>query len=233
MDEADEAQIARNQRLVKKYLSQWRYGVHWAVQATALHAWLRDKLTITVNGLNNLVKLPDDRAFIIMANHNSHFDAPLVIDSLPTEIGARVAVGAASDYFFKNYLQSKPTRILLNTYPIDRAGESKYRGLSEELVRQGVPILVFPEGTRSRTGELGVFHQGLARIALSQNVPILPVAITGTHDAWSAGSKTWTRGRPSVTVNFLPIIAPDTYETAEQLTDRVRADISANLPANR
>lgn len=222
-----------NARLVRKYHSQWRYLGRKFVQNIFLRRWLAKNFAVTVDGKDNLLQLADDKPFIVMANHQSHLDAPLIIGSLPDKIAAKIAVGAASDYFFKNYLQSKPMRILLNTFPIERGKTKAHRGLSADLVHGGVPILVFPEGTRSRTGELGHFHTGLARIALAESVPILPISLVGTRAAWPVGHRKPVSGYPRVTITFLPLIRPKSNETAEQLTERVKKVIQPHLDSSQ
>lgn len=213
----------------KKYRSTWRRMIRRALQLGLLRPWLKSNVAIEVDGLDNVLKLSPNEAFIIMANHQSHLDTPLVVGTLPVKIASRLAIGAASDYFFKNYLQSKPTRMLFNTYPIERGNYKKHQGLSNKLVADGVPILVFPEGTRSRTGELGEFHTGLARIALENKVPILPVAMVGNGRAWPVGKSKPIAGKPKVAINYLPIIAPTEEDTPELLTKKVRQIISRHI----
>lgn len=213
----------------KKYRSTWRRIVRRALQSSLLQLWLKSNVTIGVSGLDNVSKLPPNEAFIIMANHQSHLDTPLVVGTLPAKIASRLAIGAASDYFFKNYLQSKPTRMLFNTYPIERGSNKKHQGLSNQLVADGVPILVFPEGTRSRTGELGEFHTGLARIALENKVSILPVAMIGNGRAWPVGRSKPITGKPKIVINYLPIITPTEKDTPESLTKKVRQIISRHM----
>lgn len=200
-----------------------------ALQLGLLRPWLKSNVTIGVSGLDNVSKLLPNEAFIIMANHQSHLDTPLVVGTLPAKIASRLAIGAASDYFFKNYLQSKPTCMLFNTYPIERGSNKKHQGLSNQLVTDGVPILVFPEGTRSRTGELGEFHTGLARIALENKVSILPVAMIGNGRAWPVGRSKPIAGKPKVVINYLPIITPTEKDTPESLTKKVRQIISRHM----
>lgn len=219
-----------------KYRSTWRRLGRTALQTTVLSTWLHTNFRVTVRGLGNLADLPLDGAFVIVANHQSHLDTPLIMGSLPRRLAARVAVAAASDYFFKNYWQSKPPRVMFNTFPIDRPAKSHgrasaqpHRGLTNELVSSGVPVLIFPEGTRSRTGQLGPFHSGPFRIAQAAGVPIVPVVLTGTRQAWPVGARRWRSGRPAVAINFLPPIQPSSTESVERLADRARQIIQDNL----
>lgn len=215
-------------RSIRKYQSRLQYFLHIIAEGTVLKGGMKVLTKIKISGRTNLRKLPKRGAFIVMSNHQSLYDAPLIIAAMPRTIGARVAVGAATDNFFRSWLQSKPTRVLLNTYPIDRDGSGRHNGLSERLIDGDTPILVFPEGTRSRTGKLGEFHNGLARISLKHQTPILPVAVK-TYDAWPAERRHPHWNRPSVRVNFLTPIYPDEGESAKELSNRVKNAIAKGL----
>lgn len=212
---------------LNRYHSKVLYWLRRGVQAVLLRPFLRRNFTVTVKGVSHLKQFSDP--VIMMSNHQSHLDALLIIGSLPHQIAARTAVGAATDNFFRNWLQSKPTRILLNTYPIDRDKSGRHQGVSRRLIDEKISILVFPEGTRTRSGNLGKFHTGLARIALDTNVKILPIAISGAFQAWPYSSKRWHKGKPPVEVNFLPMIKPKDNETPQELTERVKSVIASSL----
>lgn len=215
-------------RSIRKYQSRLQYWLHVAMEETFLKGGMNALTKMTVAGRGNLKQLPRRGAFIIMSNHQSLYDAPLIIAAMPRALGARVAVGAATDNFFRSWLQSKPTRLLLNTYPIDRDSSGRHKGLSERLVDGNTPILVFPEGTRSRTGQLGEFHCGLARISLKNHTPILPVVVK-TYDAWPADRRHPHWNRPRVAVTFLPPIHPDGSDSPEELTTKVKNAIAKSL----
>lgn len=227
---------------LKRYHSTWRYVLRYIIQLLilnpALHMVLRLKVTNCSlllagrKGQKSTISGPDEgnsKPIIIMPNHQSHFDAPLIIATLPRKFGAKVAVGAATDNFFRSWLRSKPARCLVNTYPIDRDNSHRHNGVSRRLVHEGVPILVFPEGTRTRDGKLGRFHEGLAHIAIEEGAQILPVVIQGAREAWPADHKLWRSGRPHISVTYLPLITTKPNETAAILTKRVKAAISKQL----
>lgn len=212
-----------------KYHSSWRYLARLIIQSIILRPFLRVVLSIKLGGLKNFANIDCRKPFIIMPNHQSHFDAPLIIGTMPRGLAARVATGAATDNFFRNWLQSKPTRLLVNTYPIDRDDSHRHQGISTRMIESNVPILVFPEGTRTRTGQLGDFHEGLAHISIATGAPIVPVAIAGSMQAWPAGKRIWRWGRPKVRVTYLAPIYPDQDETADHLTARVKSAIANSL----
>lgn len=152
----------------------------------------------TVLGEENIEQL--EGAFILVPNHSSHLDAPMVFSLLPDKLTERLATGAAADYFYRKRGISNLTSLFFNTYPIERsskpkgkAGEAaehqsgKAKGMTGRLLRAGVPILIFPEGTRSRTGELGTPKAEAAALAQKFNVPIVPIAMSGGHEVMPVG----------------------------------------------
>ena len=90
----------------------------------------------------------------------------------------------------------------LNVVPIERHESSLATlKLVKEILSRGEPVLIFPEGTRSRDGELQEFKAGLGLIAWEMQTPIVPAHIEGTYDALPPG-QSWPRWRPlSVTFN--------------------------------
>lgn len=137
---------------------------------------------------------------IVVANHSSHLDAPLVLGSVPPRVRRDLATGVAADYFFTAPHKRLFTELVFNAFPVDRTGGGANRGLSKQLLRAGVPLLIFPEGTRSRTGKMGSFKIGAAGLAKAVGVPVLPVALIGAYEAMPRGARWPRRGRPPVVV---------------------------------
>ncbi|WP_353065308.1 lysophospholipid acyltransferase family protein [Arcanobacterium hippocoleae] len=142
-------------------------------------------------------------AFIVVGNHSSHLDAPMVFSLLPDQITANLATGAAADYFYRRRGISKLTSLFFNTYPVERSGKATKQpgaavGMTGRLLRDGIPILLFPEGTRSRDGHLGQFKPGAAALAIKFNVPILPLAMTGGGEAMPVGASFPKLNHPEV-----------------------------------
>ncbi|MGQ1837595.1 lysophospholipid acyltransferase family protein [Kocuria turfanensis] len=175
-----------------------------------------------------------DGPCIVVANHSSHLDAPLVLGSVPRRVRRNLATGVAADYFFTAPHKRMFTELIFNAFPVDRTGTGANRGLSKQLLKAGVPLLVFPEGTRSRTGRMAPFKIGAAGLAKAVGVPVLPVALIGAHEAMPHGSK-WPRpGRPRVVVAVgEPLVARDKEPTAafnERIESSVRALYAEHRP---
>jgi len=166
--------------------------------------------------LANPERLPHGTSYIIAANHASHLDSGAIISALGTALGLREArklhVLGARDYFFDSPVKSWFFSTFLNVVPIERE-ETSLAGLRmvQSILSQGEPILIFPEGTRSRTGQLQTFKPGLGLLAKELNVPIVPAYIGGTREALPVGR---LLPRPNkVKVLFGPPISMEKYRS--------------------
>lgn len=177
---------------------------------------------VTVHGTENVENFSG--AYIAVANHSSHLDTPLVMGSLPKRLSRYLAAGAAADYFFKNWWKAAPTALFFNAFPVYRERAetgSQRRGLAGQLLSEGVPLLIYPEGTRSRTGQMARFKPGAAALSISRNVPIIPVALVGALEAMPHGNGWVRRGRPPIHVVIGSPMYARTGESAAVFAERV------------
>jgi 1-acyl-sn-glycerol-3-phosphate acyltransferase len=142
---------------------------------------------LTVEGREYLDGLQNPA--LIIANHTSHFDTAVVLGLLPNHIYDRTAIVAAADRMYRERLKGMWYSLRYNAFPITRGGGSQALSYSQELLSGGWSLLIFPEGGRSRTGDLRPFHPGPAILALTQRVPVLPIHIQGTADVLPPGVK--------------------------------------------
>jgi 1-acyl-sn-glycerol-3-phosphate acyltransferase len=178
---------------------------------------------VTVLGRERLHGLSD--GFIVVANHSSHLDTPLIVGSLPRRMARYLAAGAAADYFFDVWWRRGLTALFFNAFPVRRTATTTEPVSSKALLTRGVPLMIFPEGTRSKDGELAEFQPGAAGLAISCQVPIVPIALIGVHIAHPRGTNWPRRGRPPVGVVYGDPIVPQPGETSGRLTDRAKAEI--------
>ena len=157
---------------------------------------------LTVEGDENLEGI--NSPMLVIANHTSHFDTVIVLDALPQWIYERTAVVAAADRMYRSRFKGMWNSLRYNSYPITRGGGRRALAYSQWLLHHGWSLLIFPEGQRSRTGELMPHHGGPAILALSQNVPVLPMYIQGAINILPAGTR---RSQPSpVHVRIGPLL---------------------------
>ena len=193
---------------------------------------LKTILSTNVEGQENVEGL--EGAYVVVGNHTSHLDAPMVFTLLPEHMTERLATGAAADYWYRRPTLSKITALFFNTYPIERkrganqvSGPAK--GMTARLLREGIPILIFPEGTRSRSGEMGEFKVGAAALAIKFGIPIVPLALRGGHDAMPVGAVLPAPNRPPVDMFIGKPMFAEEGEDAEAFMSRVRSQILAML----
>jgi 1-acyl-sn-glycerol-3-phosphate acyltransferase len=168
-----------------------------------------------------------DGPVIVIANHASHLDAPLILNALPARLSRRTAVGAAADYFFDARWRASLTALVFNAFPIERSGGGRrQKMLAPKLIEEGWSILLFPEGTRSQDGWMRAFRRGAAQLALQHDIPVVPMAIRGAYGAMPRG-RNWPRpGRPRIAVHIGRPITPVPDETVPAFSNRLSAAVT-------
>jgi len=198
-----------------------------AIQRGVLAPLIHFEVDVRVRGVDMLDTVAPPVIFV--ANHTSHLDAPLVVTSLPEAWRDRTAVGAAADYFFDVWWRAAATALVFNAFPVERAGARRSTRLARELLEQGWNLVVFPEGTRSRDGWIGEFRLGAARLAIENDVPVVPIAVRGSYQAMPRGAAWPVKGRRPVSVRFGRPVRPFSDEDPSAFNDRVRASLAVAL----
>ncbi len=132
--------------------------------------------------------VPVHTNFIVAPNHSSHLDTGLVKKALG-DAGKNLAALAAKDYFFNNRVKKTFFENFTNLIPMEREGSiSESLKLAVQTLHKGFNLLIFPEGTRSQTGQILEFKSSLGYLALRAKRGILPIHLSGTFDAMPKGS---------------------------------------------
>ncbi len=143
-----------------------------------------------VKGKENV---PREGPFLVVANHMTNIDPPMLSVSL-----GRYAMIMATEGLFRTKLSNYFMRGL-GAFPVRRERMQREVLLAaEQVLKNGYALCIFPEGMRSRTGQLRQAFPGSAMIALRTGVPIIPAAITGTE---TVKGMVWLQ-RPRLTVTF-------------------------------
>jgi 1-acyl-sn-glycerol-3-phosphate acyltransferase len=135
--------------------------------------------------------LRTNRSLVIVANHCSHIDTLCLLAALPLRKLHRAFPAAASDYFFQSVPRLWAAAILVNALPFARQTRVR-QSLSlcrELLANPGTILVIFPEGTRSRTGEVGEFKSGIGALVAGRDVAVAPCFIDGSFQAWPKGKR--------------------------------------------
>ncbi|HEX2170883.1 MAG TPA: 1-acyl-sn-glycerol-3-phosphate acyltransferase [Dehalococcoidia bacterium] len=126
---------------------------------------------------------------LLVANHTSHLDTPILIRSLPPD-RRRVAVGAAADYFFARPLAGSLMALAANAFPIPRGGSPRATlDHCAWLFSRGWSVLLYPEGTRSVDGRIGRFRPGAGWLARELGRPVVPAHLTGVFAVLPKGCR--------------------------------------------
>jgi 1-acyl-sn-glycerol-3-phosphate acyltransferase len=181
------------------------------------------RIRVAVSGIE---RIHPERPYLFMSNHQSNFDIPVLLGHLPVQFR-----WLAKAELFKIPIFGRAMRGA-GYISIDRADrQSAFESLHKaaEAIRDGVSILIFPEGTRSLDGVLKPFKKGGFVLAIEAGVPIVPVAIRGTHDIMPKGSLliqprdvALCIGAPIATTHY-------TLTTKEALMEQVRHAILQGL----
>lgn len=133
---------------------------------------------LKVEGLENV---DFSKPYVFVANHQSFIDIPCVFTALPTRLHF-VAKEELKKFPFLGQYMTAMGMIFINRTSISKALESlKQAG---ELIKAGKSVIAFPEGTRTKTGEIGLFKKGPILLAAQAGVTIVPIKIDGARDVW-------------------------------------------------
>ena len=193
--------------------------LHYAIRSLAallLRGWMRVYHRLRIDGRENL---PTEGSLILVCNHTSHLDTLAMLCSIPLPRIHRAFPAAAADYFFSSVPRSAVSAILINALPFDRKlkGAESLRVCGELLANPGNILILFPEGTRTTTGELGRFRSGIGRLVVGTDVPVLPCHLDGGFRAWPKGKLL-----PRPTRLQLRIGKPRSYAGLEKNSESVK-----------
>lgn len=169
--------------------------------------------------------LDPNGAYLVMSNHTSHFDVPSIYSVAPIDMRPVAKQELAAIPFF-GWALKRGAAILIDRRDKERA----YQSINEaaQTIREGRSVLMFPEGTRTPTEELGALKKGAFYLALAARVPVVPVAVLGTKAVLPAGGWRIMPGRVQVRFGrpIDTIDLPDGEAGREQLMDQLRAAIA-------
>jgi 1-acyl-sn-glycerol-3-phosphate acyltransferase len=182
-------------------------------------------IEIEVQGLENL---EPNRSYIFMSNHVSNLDPPILVPSIP----ARCSVLVKKEIFSVPILGTAMK--VADLVPVDRSNRDaaiESVRAAAEVLRRGLSMVIYPEGTRSPDGRLLPFKKGPFHLAMEASVPVVPVTILGTADLWPKG--TWAMHPGKATLIFHPPLDPANFADRDELMTAVREQIASALPEDR
>ena len=209
----------------------WRGTLDPETVDRRLRAWsaaivARAGIQLEVRGLEHAIP---GESFVLMSNHQSLYDVPVIYQALPL----RIRMVAKKELFNVPVWGRAMHRA--GFIALDRANRERSRETllaSAEVLHGGTSIWIAPEGTRSKTGQLGEFRKGGFHLALQSGRRILPLSVVGTRAVLPAKGARITDGC-AVQVVVHPAIDPRDFgeEKRAELIAQVRSAISSALPA--
>lgn len=176
---------------------------------------------MTVKGVENI---PTSGPFILAPNHQSYLDAPIAMAGVPTS-----QINDIYFYATEEHVQGKVLRYLASRHNIilmeNRNLKNSILKLAKVL-RQGKSIMIFPEGTRTYTGELNNFKKTFAILSKELNVPIVPVRLTGAYRMLKRGTRFIQPCH--IQVEYLPCVMPNDSLTYDEITEIVKSRIKGD-----
>lgn len=163
------------------------YGLR-SVCALIIRGLLRIYNRFEIIGHENL---RTNRSLVIVANHCSHLDTLCILAALPLRKLHRAFPAAASDYFFKSVPRLWAAAVLVNALPFGRHSRTRatFTICNQLLANPGTILIIFPEGTRSTTGEINEFKSGIGALVGGKDVAVVPCFIDGSFRAWPKGKR--------------------------------------------
>ncbi len=162
-----------------------------ALVALLIRGLLRVYLRLEIIGRENL---PNEESYVLVANHCSHLDTLCLLAALPWRRLDRAFPVAAEDYFFRNLPRTWFATVVMNALPFARQMRVRESlAICAQLLAQpGTVLIIFPEGTRSMTGETQPFKSGIGALLAGRDVSVLPCQVEGAFRAWPKGRR-WPR----------------------------------------
>ncbi len=183
-----------------------------------IRSWSRVWLSVsgtdvTVVGSENI---DPARSYVVVANHLSTLDIMVCFLAVPLPIRY-----LAKKELFRIPILAQGMRAV-GIVEVDRSARSaihaQVNAQSKELIAKGRSLIIYPEGTRPRNGALDPFKKGAFTMAIASQLPVLPITIYGTYEAWKPDSP-WVRGGQVIAIIDAPISTVGmTQQDSPQLT---------------
>jgi 1-acyl-sn-glycerol-3-phosphate acyltransferase len=171
-------------------------------------------------------KVDPTRSYVVVGNHLSAYDIMVHLSALPVPVRF-----LAKAELFRIPLFAQAMRAV-GMIEVDRkAGASIHKQVSRDArsaIAMGRSIIVYPEGTRARGGELASFKKGAFTIAVDNELAVLPVTIHGTQEVWQPGRRVINPGVVHLLISAPIEVNPGDPREAERLRDTSHAEIAAN-----
>ncbi len=183
---------------------------------------------LTIRGAENLRKHP---VAVYAANHTSYMDTPVIFAALPFQFRI-LAKKELWPIPFIGWHLNRSGQLPIDT--VNTHATLSSLGAAVRALRAGMPLFVFPEGSRTPTGDLQTFLSGAAFLSIRAQVPLVPIALSGVYDLLPIHTRHFYPCQLTLTVGEPIATEGMTIRQADELTTRLRTTIDAiRTPAMR
>lgn len=196
---------------------------YWPAKIWAmLFCWL-SFVRVTVKGRENIDK---DTSYVFVANHQGAYDIFSIYGFLDHNFRWMMKVGLRKIPFVGRACAAAGHIFVDNSSP---AAIRRTMEKAEKTLQGGMSVVVFPEGSRTKTGHMGAFHKGAYQLSMEFGLPVVPVSIDGAYDVLRRGDTFPHWGRIRLTIHK-PIPAPADEADRRRVIDASRAAVASALP---
>ncbi len=196
---------------------------HFAHGCARLWSWLILATTGVSVDLRGLDQLQPGRTYIFVSNHQSIYDIPVIFSSLPYQLRI-IAKESLGSFPFLGWHLRRTGHLLVDRRNPDRSGILRRW---KALVDQGLSLIIFPEGTRSQDGRVGIFKAGSFLLAIEAQLPIVPLSVDGTRRVMRKSELTTRPGHATLVVHAPIETTGLDVSDARKLAQRVRQIVAS------
>jgi 1-acyl-sn-glycerol-3-phosphate acyltransferase len=195
-------------------------------------SWLILKTTGVQVAVKGLDRLTLGRTYIFVANHQSHYDTPVIFSSLPFQLRI-IAKESLARFPVLGWHLKRGGHLFVDRRHPDRSGILKRWGA---LVSEGLSLIIYAEGTRSANGHVARFKAGSFLLAIRAGLPIVPLAVIGTRRIMPKGRLRTEPAQVTLVVHDPiqpPALEAPTTNDAKFLAERVHGIVAATVESHQ
>ena len=211
--------------ILSTFVDRRGHAAHWCARAWSWLILATTGVAVTVEGLE---RVRPGETYVFISNHQSIYDIPVIFISLPFQLRI-IAKESLGNFPFLGWHLRRAGHLLVDRSSPDRAGILKRW---RRLVDDHLSLIIFPEGTRSRDGQVAKFKAGSFMLALDAGLTIVPLSISGTINVMKKGGVTTRPGRVRLVVHppiATPRIESPSVSDARDLARRIEAVVRSGI----
>ena len=214
--------------IASSLFEQSGYFAHWCARTWSRLILATTGVRVSVNGLN---RLEPGRTYVFVANHQSIYDIPILFWSVPYQLRI-IAKASLGSFPFLGWHLKRTGHMLVDRKRPDPARILKW---ASRLTSNGLSLIVFPEGTRSRDGRVGRFKGGSFLLALQAGLPVVPLSVVGSRHVMLKGRLATYPGEVQLVVHdpidTRDLAGMDPKEFGERVRRVIAPDAESDLGA--